>query len=269
VGQASSPVSTSMVGQASLPESVGRVGQASSPVSTSMVGQASLPESVGRVGQASSPVSTSMVGQASLPALPGLNIDGALARLGVGFDALKRMLLRYADGQPKTLGDLRAALAAGDAPGTARHAHALAGAAGNLGADTLREAAKALEHAAREGRGGLDGLAARVEDLAATVSSSIDALRAPVETALPAPPADEPAAGVIDAAALDEAVRTLRDALETGDPDATSAAFDVLSALSLPAAAHDAVRRARALADDYQFDDAAGAVAPLLPKRAR
>ena len=59
----------------------------------------------------------------------------------------------------------------------ARHAHAIAGAAGNLGADALRGAAKALEQAGRDGRTDLAGLLAAVEDRAAIVSRSIESLR--------------------------------------------------------------------------------------------
>ena len=59
--------------------------------------------------------------------------------------------MRFAEGQRPTLDALRDAVAADDGAGAARHAHAIAGAAGNLGAEALREAAKALEHAGRQG----------------------------------------------------------------------------------------------------------------------
>ena len=222
-------------------------------------GQASaLPREAGTEADATDAV----VGQASVLALPGLNIAGALARLGIGFDALQRMLIRFADGQAKTVSDLRAAVDAGDRDAAARHAHAIAGAAGNLGADTLREASKALEQAARSGAGGLPDLASRVEDLAAEAFRSIDTLRPKPENA-PAP-ANEPAAAPVDAAALRRAVKTLQDALASGDPDATAGAFDTLAALALPQAVRDTLARARALADDYQFDDAADVLASLL-----
>ena len=47
------------------------------------------------------------------------------------------MLIRFADGQRKTLEDLRAAVRTNDAAGAAGFAHALAGSAGNLGMDSL------------------------------------------------------------------------------------------------------------------------------------
>ncbi len=228
------------------------------PASARMpVGEASIP-----AGHAAIPVGQASVLARDAGALPGIDVEGALSRLGLGFDALKRMLIRFADGAGKTVSDLRAAADAGDAVAAARHAHALAGAAGNLGADSLRHAAKALETSARSGGANLAGLTARVEELAAVVFKSIDALRAPADpqpppaTAIDAAPAEP-----LDPEAARKAVAALREALAAGDPDATAAGFDALAALPLPGAARAAVDRARALADDYQFDDASREIA--------
>jgi signal transduction histidine kinase/CheY-like chemotaxis protein/HPt (histidine-containing phosphotransfer) domain-containing protein len=193
------------------------------------------------------------------PPLPGLNVAGALSRLGIGFEALQRMLIRFADGQSKTVADLRAAVKASDADAAARHAHALAGAAGNLGADTLREAAKALETAARSGGGDLPALAARVEELAAIAFRSIATLRPQAEPTVAATPASP-----IDPAAFRRALVALRDALAAGDPDATATSLGALAGMQVTESARASVDRARALADDYQFDDAMREVQSLL-----
>ena len=111
------------------------------------------------------------------PGLEGVDVAGTLRRLGIERASLERMLLRFADGQPEILDALRAAVVAGDAALAARHAHAIAGAAGNLGADGLRGAAKALEQAGREGRTDLNDLLAAVEECAAVVLASIATLR--------------------------------------------------------------------------------------------
>ena len=137
---------------------------------------------------ASTPSTSSTSLTPSTPSLDGLNVTGALARLGIGFEALRRMLIRFADGQARTLADLVAAADAGDADAAARHAHAIAGAAGNLGADTLREAAKALETAARAGERDLAALGQRVQELAAVVFRSIDSLRTPANLEVGATP---------------------------------------------------------------------------------
>ena len=100
-----------------------------------------------------------------------------LKRLGLGFATLKKMLLRFADGQGQILDDLRDSVKSGDAAAAARHAHAIAGAAGSLGADALRAAAKALEHAGREGRKDLQALLDELNGHAAKVFRSIETLR--------------------------------------------------------------------------------------------
>ncbi|MGH9335768.1 MAG: response regulator, partial [Vicinamibacteria bacterium] len=111
----------------------------------------------------------------AIPALPGIDVPGALRRLGLPWESLRAMLLRFA-GERRTLEALRAAVAASDTAAAARHAHTLAGAAGNLGADLLREAAKTLETAARDGSSDPRNLLPVVEERAAVVFSSIDSL---------------------------------------------------------------------------------------------
>ena len=128
-------------------------------------------------------------------------MTGTLRRLGIDRASLERMLLRFVDGQREMLQALRAAVAAGDAGLAARHAHAIAGAAGNLGAEALRAAAKALEQAGREGRTDLAGLLATVEERAAVVFASIETLRPPAN-AEPRPPA-RPFDRAVAGAALD------------------------------------------------------------------
>jgi signal transduction histidine kinase/CheY-like chemotaxis protein/HPt (histidine-containing phosphotransfer) domain-containing protein len=194
------------------------------------------------------------------PELEGINVAGALARLGLEFEALQRMLIRFADGQTATVARLRAAVDAGDTDGAAKAAHALAGAAGNLGADTLREAAKALETAARAGDSRLGHLCQRVEELAAIVFRAIDSLRPAARAAAPEPSLSSPS----DAAAVTQGLVALRTTLGNGDPDASARAFSVLAGLSLPGPVRAAVERAQALADDYHFEEADAEIAALL-----
>jgi two-component system sensor histidine kinase/response regulator len=192
------------------------------------------------------------------PSLDGINVDGALERLGLGFDSLKKMLLRFADGQGRTVDDLRAAVGAGDAASSARHAHALAGAAGNLGADALREAAKALETAARDGRGGWADLFATVEERAAIVFRSIGTLRS-----MQAAEATPSQAVIVDPGRLRDALGCLQAALGASDPAATEQVLAGLGA-GIPSALVEDVKRIRALADEYQFDEAGVIVTRLL-----
>ena len=114
-----------------------------------------------------------------VPTLEGIDVAGSLERLGLELATFQRMLVRFADGQGAVLDALRAAVASGDPAAAARQAHAIAGAAGNLGADALRRAAKALERAGREGSKDLVSLLGEIEASAAVVFGSIDTLRQP------------------------------------------------------------------------------------------
>jgi two-component system sensor histidine kinase/response regulator len=223
------------------------------------------PAGAGEAPGAASTVPGALSAPPSPPALDGINVAGALVRLGIGFESLRRMLVRFADGQSRTVADLAAAVDAGDRDAAARHAHAIAGAAGNLGADGLREAAKALEAAARDGSSPLDDLLGAVEERAAVVFRSIASLR---EDAVPAAaPATATAVAVADPADLLRAVLGLQDALAASDPEATSVALAALDRLHLPDEVGSARVRVRELADGYEFEEAGEVVGSLVDRR--
>ncbi|HKQ47930.1 MAG TPA: response regulator [Phycisphaerae bacterium] len=207
-----------------------------------------------------SPSPATPSGDDAPPVLEGINVADALARLGLGFSSLKKMLLRFADGQGKTLEELRAAVAAGDSSAAARHAHAIAGAAGNLGADTLRVAAKALEQAGRDGRRDLEKLLGAVNEHAAIVFRSIDRLRD--GSASPTAEATRPLDGLKARAALER----LSAALDQVDVSASGEALTDLTSLGAQTAWAGDVARLRELTDGYEFEEAAAAVATLLKR---
>ena len=192
--------------------------------------------------------------------LPGINVADALARLGLEFGSLRRMLIRFADGQGKTLDALRTAVAEADPDAAAAHAHAIAGAAGNLGADALRAAAKALESAAREGHADLAELARTVDETALIVFRSVDSLR---EKPTPLPATDTPAAAA-DATTLRASLRDLMTALEMGDPSASQAALSGWNAGSGSKAFAAGMARVRELVEGYEYEEAATIVADLI-----
>jgi PAS domain S-box-containing protein len=181
------------------------------------------------------------------PTLEGINVAGSLERLGIEFASLQRMLLRFGDGQGPTLEALRAAVAAGDASAVARHAHTIAGAAGNLGADKLRAAAKTLERAGRDGNTDFAPLLADLEEQATVVFRSIDTLRevkdtAPAETAPLLVPAEARAA-----------LERLQVALGDFDLSAASSALVDLNGIAMPS---DDLARLRNHVDSYEYDEA-------------
>jgi HPt (histidine-containing phosphotransfer) domain-containing protein len=153
-------------------------------------------------------------------------------------------------------------VAAGAATAARQHAHALAGAAGNLGADGLREAARDLELAASKGSADLAGLFRPVEERASVVFTSLESLRAASPPGAGAPPAQpSPPA---DPALLRVALQRLRSALAAGDLSGCTEVLQEVAALDGPAGSRAQVGRLRELIDGYEYDEAAQAVDRLL-----
>jgi signal transduction histidine kinase/DNA-binding response OmpR family regulator/HPt (histidine-containing phosphotransfer) domain-containing protein len=192
--------------------------------------------------------------------LDGIDVGSTMKRLGISFESLRTMLLRFPEGERRTLEALHGAVAMGDAVAASRHAHAIAGAAGNLGAGLLREAAKALEAAGRENRTDLSDQLRVVEERAAAVFASIESLR----TVAPEKTMPATAAGPVDPARLRAALERLRSALEDSDPSASIAALGALREMGTSGETRNALVRAGELAERYEYDMAAGIVAGLL-----
>jgi CheY-like chemotaxis protein/HPt (histidine-containing phosphotransfer) domain-containing protein len=183
------------------------------------------------------------------PRLDGIDVAGSLTRLGLEFETFRRMLVRFADSQGATIDALRAAVASGDSAAAARHAHAIAGASGNLGAEGLHAAAKALERAGRADNRDLAHLLADLEAKAAVVFRSVDTLRGPI-----APAATEPGQVLVPAAAR-AALGRLQAALDDFDLSAASSALADLDHTAMTGVASD-LERLRNHVDSYEYEEA-------------
>jgi HPt (histidine-containing phosphotransfer) domain-containing protein len=191
----------------------------------------------------------------------GIDLAGTCRRLDMPFEDLRPTLLRFPDRQRKTLDGLRGAVASGDAAGTRQHAHALAGAAGNLGADGLYEAARALEFAASRGNRDLGRLFREVEEHAGVVFQSIESLR-PQHPGAEAPPvALLPPA---DLALLRARLERLRSALDEGDLSGSSEVLQEIAALCVPDGVRAQIVRLQEFMNGYEYDEAAQTVDRLL-----
>jgi two-component system sensor histidine kinase/response regulator len=202
------------------------------------------------------PLSTS----APTSSLDGLDITGTLQRLGLDFDTLRRMLVRFADGQPATLAALREGVASGDAGVSGRHAHTIAGAAGNLGADRLRDAARDLEHAARAGRTDLATLLAEVEQCAAVALRSIDTLRDPAAAVHAA------TTGPFDTVEIRAALERLQVALGDFELSAATDALADLTVLGVPVGGEADLTQLRDRVDRYDYDEAQTILARIVAR---
>ncbi len=195
-------------------------------------------------------------GTTDAPRLEGIDVAGSLERLGLEFESFRRMLVKFADGRDATFGPLRAAVASGDCDAVARHAHAIAGASGNLGADDLRNAAKALERAGRDGERDLAALHRDLEARAAIVFDSIDRLAKVFE-----PASTEPESLVVPAEARSVLTR-LHSALGDFDLSAATSALAELDRI-VPRGAPP-LARLRQHVDGYEYDEARVIVTRLL-----
>ncbi len=195
-----------------------------------------------------------------LPEISGIDLATTVKRLGIPFASLKPMYLRFADGQRKTLDDLKAAVAAGDADAARHHAHAIAGAAGNLGADTIRYAAKALGLAAQERQTNLSELLDAVIEPAHAVMTSIERLRAP---AVKADPADDAADAPCDKAAVAKSLAPLAAAVDASDVTGCERAFDALRKLAVPDAMQRMLVSIGERMSEYEYGEAARLIADM------
>src|SRR5262245_13229043 len=186
---------------------------------------------------------------AATPTLDGVDVTGSLERLGLDFETYRRMLIRFAEGQPATLDALRSAMASGDGAAVARHAHTVAGASGNLGADGLRAAAKALERAARDGDTELAPLCGALEAQATVVLRSIEALRG---TGAPASTGPEPLPIPAEART---ALERLAEALGDFDLSGASTALADLEGIAASRGIGD-LTHLRNHVDRYEYDEA-------------
>ena len=174
------------------------------------------------------------------------------------------MLIRFADGQRRTLEDLRVAVRANDAAGAAGFAHALAGSSGNLGMDSLREAAKALEKAARQGQVNLEDLFSTVDRCATVAFQSIESLKenAPaVQEAgerIPTLPADAPR--------LRDRLEQLRKFLANFDLSSSSEVLRELREMNVPGEMGRDIAQIEEKVDNYEYDDAAAIAARLIER---
>jgi two-component system sensor histidine kinase/response regulator len=223
-----------------------------------------LPRSAGQIAKprdaTSAPATTTSV-PSHLPELTGIDIAGAVRRLGIPFDRLRPMLLRFADGQRQTLEKLRAAIDAADTSEARNQAHALAGAAGNLGADELCQAARTVERAAVAGNADLAELFRQVEVRAAAVFQAIESLRADNLTTVAAPPTISAA---LDWKTVRQELDQLRAALAEGDLSGATEALGKLSNLNMSDSCRGDISRLAGLIDSYEYDQAAVIVGRLI-----
>ena len=146
--------------------------------------------------------------------IPGVDTVTALKRTGGNRVRYESLLQRFADSQSAAVSDIRNALTAHDAPTAMRITHSIKGAAANLGANPLAEAAAKAESAIDSNSG--------VETALASLSALLDLTVASIHSAFPKVLAGAPGAA---SATGDSAAST------NGDPTAVATPLSRLKKL--------------------------------------
>ena len=194
--------------------------------------------------------------------LPGFNIEGAIKRLGVSQEAYLRMLGRFASGQQQTIDDLQTALTVGDREAARRHAHSIAGAAGNLGAEALGKRGKALETALKEGVAEVSDLLNAVLAEGKRVSMAIQELSSETPASKVSSKSQRKDSS-LDAGRISTILHTLKENLAAGDLDALSADLSGLDS-GVPTGFQNQVKGLRDHIEGYEFEEATELVENLL-----
>jgi PAS domain S-box-containing protein len=119
------------------------------------------------------------------PETPVFDRPGMLARLMDDEDLARAVAVGFLEDMPRQIEVLRSYLEAGDAEGTVRQAHTIKGASANVGGESLRAVAFAMEKAARAGD--IADVVARLLDLDARFARLKEAMQAFVDEKSPGP----------------------------------------------------------------------------------
>ncbi|HSD93520.1 MAG TPA: response regulator [Methyloceanibacter sp.] len=158
-------------------------------------------------------------------AISGVDAQAGLRRTGGDRLRYETLLRKFADQHSDAVADIRAALSRADAAGAERTAHSLRGAAANLGATALSEAAGRVETAIRNGNG--------VDEAVSALSVALDEVIAKLLEALPREASDNGAeSGSRDPTSVRQPLVRLKQLLESDDSEAADFIVDARSHLS-------------------------------------
>jgi two-component system, sensor histidine kinase and response regulator len=196
-----------------------------------------------------------------LPTIPGLDTNDGLARVAGNRKLYLKLLRQFVEQQGPAVGEITAALAAGDVALAERLAHTLKGVAGNIGAKSVHGVAAVLEKAIRS-----QAPTAEVESAQQQTAAVLEPLIAGLKAGLDSP-ATKPAAVIpvplVDPAKAREAATQLSRLLAEFDPGAADFIEANRAALQ-PLFPDGKWAEFEKLVQDYAFADAQAQLEPRL-----
>ncbi len=210
----------------------------------------------------------------AMPRIPGLDLDGALERMGGSAQLLQKMLRRFAQTQANAVARIETALAEADQNTAVREAHTIKGLAGNIGASALFASAGQLETLLKSGENA--GLAQALVDM----GSELDSVIGRIHQALPPEPSAEgsdsraiasltpshaQASTPVDTAMLAAGLRQLASLLSDLDTGAEEIAAQMEAPLVTLSHAHT-LKQIQRLIGEFEFDAALERVQEIAAK---
>ena len=199
----------------------------------------------------------------ALTEMPGISVQGGLARVGGNEGLYKRLLVKFIDEYPDTTGQIAKALDDGDMELARRLAHTVKGVAGNLGMEQLQPMAADLEHAVKEEDA--DRIRESIELFDTALQRVVQSLRAVI------PEPDEPEKGPEDGAPVDTGVLLalldeLKPHVKKRKPKPSKQVMEKISKIGCPAAVGGKIERLGKLIGKYKFKDAQPVLEALIGK---
>ncbi len=174
---------------------------------------------------AKSPDISATASDNEMPLIDGIDTRSALKRTGGNRKRYEALLQKFADSQRGTVDQIRAALSGGDVAAAERAAHSLKGAAGNLGAAALAEAAATAETAIKSGQ----DVETAIESLGQCLDRAVKAIRAALPAAVSTNGTGQATA---DPVAVAASLSRLKKLLENDDGEAAEFILDARPNLS-------------------------------------
>ena len=188
-----------------------------------------------------------------VPEIPGLDLKGALARVGGSVKLLRKLILRFGETQAEVMGRIKVAMEKNDGQTAVREAHTVKGLAGNIGAAPMAERAALVEGMLK--RGETAGLAEALAAMEAELGDLLGRIRSAMGEPEQAAFAPAMSSASVDKDALGVEMRKLNALLAEGDSEAselTEKLLERLSALGQDQAARDLSK----LVAEFDFDTA-------------
>lgn len=194
--------------------------------------------------------------------LPGIDIESGLRRVSGNRTLYKKLLRQFYKDHTDAATASKESLERGDVESAKRMAHTIKGAAGNMGAVALYEAAGELESGIRENRPELDNLLHYFEKSLNQVLQSISGLK---ETPAPEIPANPDQSVPLDIPEINALMAKLADLLEDGDSESEDHIDDLKKHLFC-AEFKTEMQRLEEQIGDYDYDEALETLAEIAKK---